>query len=89
MEASKKALELFDKFYDLDEFNVQCSQYCYGGTIDKKSAAKACAILCVDEILATLDGVWADVAGGEARSCQYTKAWHNYWQKVRNEIEKL
>lgn len=52
MEAKEKAKELVDKFYsEAEDHPVLCGTYCMGGSIDRSSLAKRCALIVVDEIL--------------------------------------
>lgn len=44
-----------------------------GGSVDR---AKQCALLCVDEIILAINNTWAMNA-------------YDYWEEVREEIEKL
>ena len=73
-----KAKELFDNFYDLDEFDVKCSAYCNGGYIEKAAAARKCALILVEEIINDIDA-----------TSPFEIERLDYWQKVKSEIEKL
>lgn len=77
MTAKERSEELFDKFYDLDETEVKCSQFCYGGRIENKKLAIKCATIAVNEILNALSDTSVG-AGPEV-----------YWQEVKTEIDKL
>ena len=66
MDAKEKAVELYDKYYDIIEPNLLRSVSAL-----EKDIVKASAFIAVDEILNEPD-------------CS-----HDYWQEVKEEIEKL
>lgn len=48
----QEAKALVEKFYDkIDDFPVQCGMYCQGGSINKRQAAKQCALICIELML--------------------------------------
>lgn len=81
----EKAKELVEKFAEFSYVSWM------GGNdeMTTEEAAKQCAIILCYEVISTLDGVWADVAGSIARSCEHTIAHREYWQKVKEHIEQL
>ncbi len=55
MDYKEKAKELVDKFYDkIEDFPVQCTQHCYGGSIERMPLAKQCAIILCDEVMGAI-----------------------------------
>jgi hypothetical protein len=54
--------------------------FCYQGHIDEYTA-KQCALVAVDEIIEAIDFDWMEVQNLDSE--------HRYWEKVRQEIEKL
>ncbi len=79
MTPEEKSQELIEKFFMADtvlEVNNM--------TIP---IAKQCAIICVEEMLKTLGGVWADIASSIARNCQDTQNHIEYWQQVLNYLK--
>lgn len=73
----EEAEALVEKFYDLDETEVSCSQYCYGGSVDHKKLAVKCAIIAVEAILNAL----ADTSVGAGPEC--------HWQQVLNHLKQM
>jgi hypothetical protein len=69
----EKAKELFDKFYKIEPVEP-----IYIGM--DRGQAKQCALICVDEIINYMD----KLVGGEV---YYSEL--NYWQEVKQEIEKI
>jgi hypothetical protein len=76
MDAKEKAEELYSKYYNRIEhtFNEDVSGF-------EKDIVKACAMIAVDEIEDAIDFDWMEVQNLESQ--------HRYWQKVKEEIEKL
>jgi hypothetical protein len=54
--------------------------FCYQGHIDEYTA-KQCALVAVDEIIEAIDFDWMEVQNLDSE--------HRFWEKVRQEIEKL
>ena len=79
MNAKEKAEELVDKFKDYanDEYH-ECSEQ-YELTENMKKNAKQCAIITVDEIINAID--WHEF---ETPNKEF-----EFWNEVRNEIEKI
>ena len=76
MTPKEKAIELIDKFKVLDS----------EGHVLSWSCAKECALICVNEILETTKEEYQQVVDQEYRKSTR----HNqYWQQVKQEIEKL
>jgi hypothetical protein len=73
MEAKIKAQELVFQFYELVK-NI------YPST-NGIPLAKKCALIAVDEIILAIDFDWMEIQNLEAE--------HRYWDKVKQEIEKL
>ena len=80
-QAEKQAKELVERFISFSMDN-HIPKYALHN-------AKQCALICVDEIIKAHETLWSDVASGEAKSCLYTKKRQSFWQKVKQEIEKL
>lgn len=60
----------------------------WSGDIEtSRQNVKRCALIVCEQVIRTLDGVWADVAGSIARSCEDTLAHRKFWQEVEKEIE--
>jgi hypothetical protein len=76
MSPKEKAEELYSKYYNRIEhtFNEDVSGF-------EKDIVKACALIAVDEIIEFMDRFNLDVEG--------MKHQFNWWQKVKQEIEKL
>jgi len=73
MTPEKKANELVDKMYEVDDI------YSYGEV--SRYVAKQCALICVDEIIQTDPMIqWGGI--GYAPN-------DDFWQEVKTEIEKL
>lgn len=88
MTPKEKAKELVNKFTKIEGFDYDC-EYIH------KTMAKECALIAVDEIIKSEprnpnDVDWDDVG---ATYQYYYEAQHeealNYWQEVKQEIEKL
>ena len=79
MTAKEKAEELLDKYHELDIQEV--SKYSNGIVVGLIS--KQCALIAVDEILSEYD-IQSD---GYRKFLDSDRV--NYWQEVKNEIEKL
>jgi hypothetical protein len=83
MTAAEKAKELVDKYRKLisfTDFDVSPQDNEKGNA----SIAKACAIICVDEILDQIDTGNLTAVGEMGRKFAIM-----YWQSVKNEISKL
>jgi len=74
--AKEKAEDLFRIFYNQMGMPLDCewNDDCYNKFKDRNGLAKACALIAVDEIL--LNGFNPQLP-------------YNYWQEVKQEIEKL
>jgi len=75
MTAKDKAMELMDKFYDVEIY----ADYGASASID----AKECALICVDEILKSNIELFGQMDNDDS--------WYDdsYWQEVKQEIDKL
>jgi hypothetical protein len=73
MDAKEKAKELYCKY--TDALNIRDLQ------TTANPFAKKCALIAVDEIEDAIDFDWMEVQNLESQ--------HRYWQKVKEEIEKL
>ena len=83
MTPKERAKELYDKMY------WNCTMTIAGaGSIWKPLVKKQCAIV-VDEMLASLSGVWADVVVTTGRSCQDILNHQIYLAEVKEEINNL
>lgn len=71
-----KAKELFDKFH----YKI-CNDNGISESDSTEVCAKACALICVEEIL--------DVLGGEGVWTFADIKIYNYWQAIKEAIEKL
>ena len=77
MEAKYKAIELVDKYrVILMSENTDC-----GNEILCTKISKDCALIVVDEINKAIDFDWMEVQNLESQ--------HRFWEKVKEEIEKL
>jgi len=76
MNPKEKAEDLFRIFYNQMGMPLDCewNDDCYNKFKDRNGLAKACALIAVDEIL--LNGFIPQLV-------------YNYWQEVKQEIEKL
>ena len=74
MTPKEKAIDLVDKFEEYSESRRSES----GRDFDKKYCSKQCALVAVDEIINNV------LIGIDLPS-----TWGNYWNKVKQEIEKL
>jgi hypothetical protein len=75
MTPKEKAAELFNKFENTLPDAVEVS----------KQHIVDCALIAVDEILKVVNDIWMDsFTTGESDNKFY-----NYWQEVKQEIEKL
>ena len=77
MTAKEKAIELVDKY---SPFSVR-------NWYEDNEVAKECALICVDEILDNLP--FRDYGFKFDSICSRFKAVSEYWQEVKQEIEKL
>jgi hypothetical protein len=86
MSAKEKAEELFRVFYNQMGMPLDCewNDDCYNKFKDRNGLAKACALIAVDEIINECYN-WA---GGPDNMDWEKKRW-DYWQQVKQEIEKL
>ncbi len=73
MDAKEKAKDLYCKY--TDALNIRDLQ------TTANPFAKQCALIAVDEIEDAIDFDWMQVQNLESQ--------HRYWQKVKEEIEKL
>ena len=73
MTPKEKALELVNKFTEYTKVFDDCA-----GWVNDEISAKQCALIAVDEIIDNIDGFL------EARIWAL-----DYWQEVKQEIEKL
>ncbi len=81
MEAILRAKELFDATYDkVEDVNIECGQYCLGGSFDKKKLSKECALITVSYLINENKEVEGMVGQGFNLE---------YWEQVKAEIEKL
>ena len=81
MEASLRAKELFDAIYDkVEDANIECGQYCLGGSFDKRKVAKECALVTV----LYLKNENAEFFGMVGQTFN-----NDYWADVENELIKL
>jgi hypothetical protein len=83
MTPKDKANELVDRMYFIISNN---GQFTGVHSIPNKFAeAKKCALVAVDEILNLMNDIWMDsFTTGESDN-----KFFNYWQEVKQEIEKL
>jgi hypothetical protein len=81
MTPEEKAIELIDKFYFIEE-SQECDAWIDG------YLAKKCALLAVDEIINSNPIVKIRF---EKNNCSWieSKSNINYWQEVKQEIQKL
>lgn len=77
MKAEEKAQEIYDKFLDLDNLEVRCSQFCSGGSVEKKPLAKECALIAVDEIIESHNYIGTPKGNSD------------YWQEVKQHLLTL
>lgn len=77
MDAKEKAKELVDKY----RVELMLTDTEIGEELLCTSVAKQCALIAVDEIEDAIDFDWMQVQNLESQ--------HRYWQKVKEEIEKL
>jgi len=81
MTPKEHAEKLVDKFYSL-QWQIHKSTRQYKITSMSKSAAKQCAIIAVDEILKLS-------YFEESQMTEEDSMYKNYWEEVKQEIEKL
>jgi len=81
MEPREKAKELVGKFMPLADSGGYYDDRSYNVGDDKEANAKQCALIAVDEILGLNIEEW----------CQVSEPYqdYSYWEKVKQEIEKL
>ena len=77
MEAKEKAKELVNKYQMFPD-----------GRIFSKETSKQCALICVDEIINSYDGL-NENHGTEWNHDNLTIHFLEYWQEVKKEIETL
>jgi len=75
MTPKEKALELIEAFW------INVRDYRLAHPAMTKEQAKQCALIAVDEITHAIDFDWMEVQNLERE--------HAYWDKVKEEIEKL
>ena len=86
MTTKEKAKELVERF---KPYNQEYQEGTDGFYEDDLEGAKQCALICVDEIL-ELDVAWYDEKLIKDYPRTYTADQSfEYWQEVKNEIEKL
>lgn len=86
MKAKDKAKELVEKFEDVkfnDEYNGEGGRDTFESFIPT-DGAKQCALIAVDEIINALPE-----ADSSYQDYQQKEESINYWQEVKQEIEKL
>ena len=84
MKPETKAKELVDRFINLIQYDFISDLHWYDTRNNKyndyvKKDAKKCALIAVDEIIEQ-NNIWIKHTG---------KGTNNYWQEVKQEIEKL
>jgi hypothetical protein len=78
MTPKEKAIELVDKYLDCENYNnLNLDLFCDECGMST-TAAKICALICVDEILQELEN------GDDGQ----TSIPYDYWQEVKNELNK-
>jgi|LakMenE01Jun11ns_1017448.scaffolds.fasta_scaffold9644618_3 hypothetical protein len=84
MSAKEKAEELLRIFYNQMGMPLDCewNDDCYNKFKDRNGLAKTCALIAVDEIL----DVWKNQ---QPRRFEEWLGIFQYWQEVKQEIEKL
>lgn len=73
MTPKEKAISLYESFYPQVQWKM--------GQEDCKDRAKQCSLIAVDEIIEALDFDWMEVQNLDRE--------HDYWNKVKQEIDKL
>lgn len=73
MTPKEKAVSLYESFYPQVQWKM--------GQEDCKDRAKQCSLIAVDEIIEALDFDWMEVQNLDRE--------HDYWNKVKQEIDKL
>lgn len=89
MEEKEKAVELFDKFYDLTPLDVSTNDtvsQANNKILKDRAIAKQCALICVDEIL---EATKIKQHTMSRSTIQFKWVYSEFWQKVKTEIEKL
>lgn len=82
MTAKEKAIELFGKYWSI-QWQVHKSTKSFKKQGMSKSAAKHCALITVDEILSA-----STIRLSDNDNCKFVYI-DDYWQEVKQEIEKL
>lgn len=86
MTPKEKAEELFDKYYDIDDFGYSRGEdsFLYWSTEVLEKQAKQCALIAVDEILNSSPSLPILGDGGTyGEDIELSKL---YWQEVKQEI---
>jgi len=76
MTPHERAVEIFEQYF----FKLSCHFHAVGDEV-----AKQCALIAVDEMLEEILENWY----GEYINIEWEKERIEYWNEVRNEIEKL
>ena len=90
MKAKEKAKEFFDKMYDkVEDAEIECGTYCMGGSFNRRTLSKQCALIAVDEIILSIIQIHNDMTWGERKQTTERNTGYAYWTDVKQEIEKL
>jgi hypothetical protein len=81
----EKSKELFDKYYDIDDFGYSRGEdsFIYWSTEVLKKQSKQCALIAVDEIM------YNNLMDYPQHSTIFSPHKNDYWQQVKQEINKL
>lgn len=91
MEAREKAKDLVDKYLDIENYNnLNLDLFCDECGMSN-DVAKICALIAVDEILNLGLHDIGDYRNAQSSLNDFsTVTWYiNYWQEVKQEIQKL
>lgn len=86
MTPKEKAKELFDKYFLLHESATDENDVWVLSALNK-GLAKKCASIAVEEILSAIPNEYLDCWQGESQMVLNEDV--DYWQEVKQEIEKL
>ena len=85
MTPKEKAIKLLSKYFSqisgIQISFISKNITCFNSTDSYYNSAKQCALIAVDEIDAAIDFDWMEV--------QNLDRVHNFWNEVKQEIEKL
>lgn len=79
--------EIFESYYDVTPLNasfLDTAKQANEKILNDRKLVKECSLICIDEIIKAGNDVISDLMDGYK-----DQEFNDYWQEVKNEIEKL